>query len=112
MEDFPMEANLIDIEVVSDLAAILDEATRTELLQSFARDASTLIANMAKANESELPGVRHALLGVTSMIGASALHDLVAGRQARFDDLTACLDRTVDALTRALVSIPAQKSDQ
>jgi HPt (histidine-containing phosphotransfer) domain-containing protein len=112
VDDFPMLSSLLDFRVVHDLSQVLDEATRHELLESFAKDVSDLIEGLRSAGAEEAASLRHALMGVTSMIGAKALHDLVEGRAAQAEDLRRCLAQTVQALGMVFASAATQQGQQ
>jgi HPt (histidine-containing phosphotransfer) domain-containing protein len=112
VDDFPVVSALLDFRVVEDLSHVLDEATRHELLESFAKDVSDLIEGLRAARAEEAASLRHALMGVTSMIGAKALHDLVEGRAAQAEDLRRCLAQTVQALSMVFTSAATQEGQQ
>ena len=112
MEDLSGYIAVLDDRIVSDLAKVLDDATREELLQSFEQDVLRLLSQMDGAAAGQMSEIRHALLGVTGLIGARQLHDHVEGRAATAAELRHCLEQTMVALRDALALTPAQESQQ
>jgi len=112
MEDLAGYPAILDDHIVSDLAKVLDDATREELLQSFEQDVLRLLSQMDSAAAAQISEIRHALLGVTGLIGARQLHDHVESRAVTAAELRHCLQHTMVALRDALALTPAQESQQ
>ena len=102
-------AQMIDHQVVADLAQMLDDATRSDLLASFKSDALTLIEAYRGGDAVEVSQARHALVGIAGMIGALALRQMAQEPGAEAAELHLVLDRTMAQLEEAFHSDPAQE---
>lgn len=103
---------MIDFRTVSDLAQMLDDSTRTELLRSFQLDASSLIDSMETASGKDLAQARHGLIGIAGMIGARRLQAMAQEPEVTVAELRELLAQTVERLESEFFRASAQVGDQ